>query len=149
MRIAWRLSAIVGTAVLALVLSGCDLLGYGTPAITLYQGSTEVKPGDTFPVEGIAGSLTTPSIPIEFTIVNTGHGDLDLGGSSAVTISGTDAADFALHSAPPAAIIPGSTGNFSIEITPPWYSPVSATVTVTDASGASITFTLTGQRMAS
>jgi hypothetical protein len=152
MRNLMRAAVLAGAAAAALALAGCteimNALGLGDPSLVVSQGSTIIKDGDTFDIGSTIGG--TSSIPVEFTILNAGHGEMTLG-SGAVTISGADAADFAVETAPPDSLSIGSTGDFSVVVSPGQfvYSQVSAEITVTDGNGNTLTFTMTGSRFPS
>jgi len=132
---------VVFVALVMLSLSGCALLGL-VPTITVYQGSTKITDGGTFNFMSMPVGIST--IPVDFTIKNTGSVALDLKSSSAIAVSGTDADDFVLQPGAAKEVGPGSSGDFALVFSPTTDGARTATVKVTGSDGTTFSITLTG-----
>ncbi len=102
-------------------------------------------------VKGIIGfgqvNVDNASATQSFTIENNGKGrDLTLSGTSNVTISGADAADFSVVTQPSGTISVGSSSNFTIKFDPTTGGTKTATVTISsnDEDEGDYTFKIKG-----
>jgi hypothetical protein len=136
-----RGAQVVFVALVLLALSGCAFLGI-VPAISVYQGSTKIDNKGTFDFGSIMVSAST--IPVDFTIKNTGLAKLDLTGASAIAIGGTNASNFTLQPGAATDVGGGSSGDFEIIFGSSSAAALTAAVTITGADGTTFSFTLTG-----
>jgi FKBP-type peptidyl-prolyl cis-trans isomerase len=129
------------------------------PMVSLYGNSTFIKPGDTTPatadftdfrfvsttadaVIGTANSNRT------FYIVNNATGSVAILGASPITISGPNAADFTVMTAPTTTNVQGGSYTpFTINFVPHGTGTRTATITVTvnDGTRTTYAFTVKGQ----
>ena len=86
---------------------------------------------------------TSAAVVRTFTLANVGAATLTISG---VAITGTNASDFAIATAPPGALAPGTSANFQIQFHPGATTARAATVTLTsnDADEGSYSFALAG-----
>ena len=89
------------------------------------------------------GTSTTMPVSVTVTLVNNGIAPLNLGGLSAITVSGTDAADFSVSGSPSDTIDAGASTTFTLTFDATTFNQTrTATVTVQpagNAKGATIT----------
>jgi hypothetical protein len=82
------------------------------PEINILQGVTSIADGGSTTLPNVA--VSSSGSPVTFTIENTGNLVLNISG---ITLTGTDAADFALGSIP-TSVSAGSTGSFTVTFSP-------------------------------
>ena len=120
--------------------------------VALQPFSSSFSTGDS--VAPPPGGLTADRTPVVFTAGGATSSDtrtltLTNGGTDAVnvtglTISGTDAAQFALADSAPSTLAPGQTRTLSLTFTPDGLGPQLATLTVANSGGASLEVPLGG-----
>jgi hypothetical protein len=130
------------SATVSVAVNDCDIADYnfsiqgtGTyPEMDVFGNSAPITNGDAVP--GLAdhtdfgGTATcTGTVVRTFTIENNGIGDLNIG---APTLSGTDAANFAVTAAPASPVAPGAGTTFQITFATSEAGLRSATVTLTN-----------------
>jgi len=107
----------------------------GVPEINLVGNGVGIADGDTtasatdhtdFGTTAVDGGTVTRT----FTVQNLGSGDLLLGGSPRVALSGTGAADFSVTVQPAASVAPGGSTTFQVRFDPSAGGTRSATVTI-------------------
>ncbi|MGB0431027.1 MAG: choice-of-anchor D domain-containing protein, partial [Bacteroidia bacterium] len=130
-----------------------DIEGFGTsPEIRLRGNDIKISDGHTTPsvddhTDFEETGIASGTISRTFTIDNLGTGDLVLGGSPIVALSGTNAADFEVITQPSTTTIAESdTAFFIIEFDPSAIGSSTATVTIesNDLNEATYTFTIEG-----
>lgn len=111
-------------------------------AVSIVDGDSTPDPSDGTDFGGVGTSVAEIRTHT-FTITNNGNADLVIG---AVTIGGTEAADFTLTAAPMSTIVPAGTTTFDITFDPSADGLRSATVSFTtnDVSGNTFDFAIQG-----
>lgn len=124
--------------------------GAGSPEMDVTGNGQSIADGDTTPVSGDHtnfGSIDVNDGHIErtFTIENTGDATLNLG-SSSVTLSGADAADFSVFLQPFSPISAGGSRTFRIRFDPSTAGVKSAMVSIAndDADESPYNFSISG-----
>ena len=119
----------------------CNQIGNGTAVIQVYQGTTEVTSGGSYDFGGTA--IGSSSVPVTFTIKNTGTASASLKESGALTITGSNAADFAVSTQPDLTIAAGASTTFALVFSPSAVSAESVQIALSSAVGT-YSFTLAG-----
>jgi hypothetical protein len=123
-------------------LLGCSVPSSGgTAVIAVFQGSTPLASGGSFNFGNQQQGI--PSTPVTFTIKNTGTASVDLSSSGALSVTGSNAADFSVSTQPALTIAAGASTTFALVFTPSLLSAENAGISVSSALG-SYTFTLAG-----
>lgn len=99
-----------------------NVSGVSQPEIAVYGFGTEIADGDTTPYRGddtdFGSTAINTSITKTFTIENFGSANLSLSGASPyVSISGTNAANFSITTAPANLIASGNSTTFQVTFT--------------------------------
>ncbi len=126
-----------------------SIQGTGTdPEINVQGNGNTIADGDTTPTttDGTSfGSIdiAQDNIPKTFTIQNTGTGTLNVTG---VTITGTNAADYSVTTAPASTVAPGGSTTFVVTFNPSTVGVKTATINIAnnDTSEANYNFSITG-----
>jgi hypothetical protein len=116
------------------------------PEISVTGNSTSIASGGTFDFTGIAVGNSIG--PVSFTISNAGPGDLNLTGTPKITISGTDAAMFAVNqTATTTPVAASNNTSFSVTFTPTSGGVKTAVLTIAnnDTDEGTYTVNLTGE----
>lgn len=108
------------------------------PELTLTQNSNSIAHNGTYDFGNQL--VNESSLPITFTIQNTGNADLTLG---TVALSGADAGQFSLTQ-PTSPVTDGDTTTFTITFSPTSLGAKTATVTIPNNDNTNYTFTVTG-----
>lgn len=123
-------------------VTGTGVIG---PEINVKQGATSLASGSGSQTFGsvAAGGGTNDVV---FTIENNGTTTLNLSGTPRAALSGADAAEFSVTSAPPATIAASASQSFTIRFSPTTVGSKTATVTIAndDADEGSYTFIIIG-----
>jgi len=109
--------------------------GTAVPEIDVTGNGVSIADGDTTPSTGDATNFGTVIALSDhkdhvFTIKNTGSASLSLSGNPRVEISGNNADQFSLISAPAATVAAGSETKFTIRFTPTSHGTKSATLSI-------------------
>ncbi|MDB6078194.1 MAG: hypothetical protein JWO82_1941 [Akkermansiaceae bacterium] len=122
------------------------------PVITVLGGGLPIVPGATTTSGGngtafaqvLVGDSDTAHT---FTITNTGNAALNLAGSPAVTIGGTNASDFSVSVAPATPVQASGTTTFQVVFTPSAAGTRTAVVTIAndDPQSGSYSFAVSGE----
>jgi hypothetical protein len=132
-----------------------DIQGTGLNDVTLQGNSTAIANGESSPSQsnftdfGPTSADGTVPLTRSYTITNNTSRTIDLTGNPAVAISGADAGDFTVSTAPGPAIAANGTTTFGITFTPTTLTTaglLSATVTIAtdDSQTPSFTFDIQG-----
>jgi hypothetical protein len=116
--------AIQGTGVTA------PRIGITGNTVAIANGDTSPRPADFTDFAGV--DIGSASLTRTFTINNTGSGTLNLSGSPRVTITGTDAASFAIVTQPGATVAPSLNTTFQLRFAPDTLGFKTATIRITN-----------------
>jgi hypothetical protein len=130
---------IVGVAAVILACNPATIGRGGS--LNVFPGPTPVDWGGTFDFGGTGIGLQSP--PASFTIMNVGYASVTFDSKSAITISGTNAADFVVSTQPAASVPVGSSTSVSLIFKPSTVSAESAQIAVVSNLG-SYNFTVSG-----
>lgn len=118
--------------------SNCDVGAFemGPPEIDVTGNGTSISDGDTTPTENnhtdFSSVTVGSSIVRTFAIANNGDGDLTLGGSSPVAVSGTHTSDFVVTVLPSTLISARGSTSFQVTFTPSETGSRTATLSISN-----------------
>jgi hypothetical protein len=124
-------------------MTACNSNPLGTSGTMLvFPGPTNVDWAGSYDFGNLGIGLQSPSAT--FTIENDGYASISFSGTSPVSVSGTNAADFTISSQPAASeVTSGSSTTFAVQFNPSGVTKESAQVSVVSSTGT-FTFAVSG-----